>query len=46
MADRFPPLAPQEKIRTTAMARARPAPSIAVLDVLLFGALVLLLRMF
>ena len=46
MADRFPPLAPQEKIRTTAMAKARPAPSLALLDVLIFGLLVALLRMF
>lgn len=46
MADRFPPLAPQEKIRTTALAKARPAPSIALLDVLLFGVLVALVRLF
>ena len=46
MPHRFPQLAPQEKPRTRAMAKAMPAPSLRWLDVLIFGMVVLILRHF
>ena len=46
MPHRFPPIAPQEKIRTRAVARALPAPSLPWVDLIIFGALVCLVRLF
>ena len=50
MPDRFPPLARHDrqpdKARTKAIARAMPAPSVPLLDMLIFGVLVVLIRWF
>lgn len=46
MSHRFPPLAPQEKISPRLMAKALPAPSLPWVDLIIFGALVCLVRLF
>lgn len=44
MPHRFPALAPQEKQRNRAMARALPAPSVRWLDMVIFGVILALIR--
>ena len=44
MPHRFPPLAPPEPHKTRSMARALPAPSLGWVDLLIFGVIVLVLR--
>ena len=46
MSDRFPPLAPQQPICTRTAAKVLPAPSVPLLDMLIFGGLVVLMRLF
>ena len=46
MSDRFPPLAPQTAIGTRTAAKAMPLPSFPLLDMLIFGGLVVLMRLF
>ena len=48
MPDRFPPLAPQEiqRFKPMAIARALPAPSLPLLEMLIFGVLVVLIRLY
>jgi hypothetical protein len=45
MPHRFPPLAPPEPARTRPMARALPAPRLRWVDALIFGVIVLMLRL-
>ncbi len=46
MPNRFPDLAPQEKPSRPSIARALPAPAIRWLDVVIFGLVVVLIRLF
>ncbi|MGV8987344.1 MAG: hypothetical protein ACOH2H_13820 [Cypionkella sp.] len=45
MPQRFPPLAPQQPIRNRTMAKALPAPSLRWVDFVIFGVVIVLIRL-